>query len=67
MIDYPEEREAQIAETVHGGRRLRRSRLVGAQVQLWSDRRYFAFLTNRTEDITIVESESTVTTPALIK
>ena len=57
--DYPEEREAQIAETTHGGRRLivRRTRLVGSQAQLWPDWRHFAFLTNRTQDITQVESE----------
>jgi Transposase DDE domain group 1 len=58
-IDYPEEGEAQIAETTHGERRLivRRTRLVGAQAQLWPDWRHFAFLTNRTEDITVVEAE----------
>jgi Transposase DDE domain group 1 len=57
--DYPEEGEAQIAKTTYGGRRLivRRTRLVGPQAQLWPDWRHFAFLTNRTEDITIVESE----------
>ena len=56
---YPEEGEAQIAETTYGGRRLivRRTRLVGAQAQLWPDWRHFAFITNRTEDITIVEAE----------
>jgi hypothetical protein len=58
-IPYPLEGEAQIAETTHGGRRLivRRTRLVGAQAQLWPDWRHFAFITNRTEDITIVEAE----------
>jgi hypothetical protein len=58
-IDYPAEGEAQIAETTHGGRRLivRRTRLLGAQAQLWPDWRHFAFITNRTEDITIVEAE----------
>ncbi len=57
--DYPKEGEAQIAETTHGGRRLivRRTRLVGPQAELRPDWRHFAFLTNRTEDITIVESE----------
>jgi DDE family transposase len=57
--DYPKEGEAQIAEAVHGGRRLivRRTRLVGPQAELWPDWRYFAFLTNRTEDIALVESE----------
>jgi hypothetical protein len=58
-IEYPEEGEAQIAETTHGGRRLivRRTRLVGPQAQLWPDWRHFAFITNRTEDIALVESE----------
>jgi hypothetical protein len=58
-IEYPEEGEAQIAETTYGGRRLivRRTRLVGAQAQLWPDWRHFAFITNRTQDIAIVEAE----------
>jgi hypothetical protein len=36
-IEYPEEGEAQIAETTYGGRRLivRRTRLLGPQAQLW--------------------------------
>jgi hypothetical protein len=57
--DYPKEGEAQIAGTIHGGRRLivRRTRLIGPQAELWPDWRHFAFLTNRTEDITVVESE----------
>jgi hypothetical protein len=58
-IDYPQEGEAQIAETTYGARRLivRRTRLVGAQAQLWPDWRHFGFLTNRTEDILTVEAE----------
>jgi Transposase DDE domain group 1 len=58
-IDYPEEGEAQIAETVYGGRRLivRRTRLLGAQAELWPDWQHFCFLTNRTEEIALVESE----------
>ncbi len=58
-IDYPEEGEAQIAETIYGGRRLivRRTRLLGAQAELWPDWRHFAFITNRDEDITLVEAE----------
>jgi hypothetical protein len=58
-IDYPEEGEAQIAETVYGGRRLivRRTRLLGAQAELWPDWRHFAFITNRTDDIALVEAE----------
>jgi len=58
-IDYPEEGEAQIAETTYAGRRLivRRTRLVGAQAELWPDWRHFAFITNRTDEIELVESE----------
>jgi Transposase DDE domain group 1 len=58
-IAYPEGGEAQIAETVYGGRRLivRRTRLVGAQAELLPDWRHLAFITNRTDDITIVEAE----------
>jgi Transposase DDE domain group 1 len=58
-IDYPEEGEAQIAETVYGGRRLivRRTRLLGAQAELWPDWRHFAFITNRDEEIALVEAE----------
>jgi len=58
-IDYPEEGEAQIAETISGGRRLivRRTRLLGAQAELWPDWRHFAFITNRDEDIALVEAE----------
>jgi Transposase DDE domain group 1 len=58
-IDYPDEGKAQIAETTHGGRRLivRRTRLVGPQAQLWPDWRHFAFITNRSEEITLVEAE----------
>jgi hypothetical protein len=58
-IDYPEEGEAQIAQTVYGGRRLivRRTRLLGAQAELWPDWRHFAFITNRTDEIALVEAE----------
>jgi hypothetical protein len=58
-IDYPQGGEAQIAETTYGDRRLivRRTRLVGAQAELFPDWRHFAFLTNRTDDIEIVEAE----------
>jgi hypothetical protein len=59
LDDYPSDGEAQIAETEAGGRRLivRRTRLVGAQAELWPDWRYFPFITNRTEAIEIVEAE----------
>jgi Transposase DDE domain group 1 len=58
-IDYPDDGEAQIAETTYGGRRLivRRTRLIGPQAELWPAWRHFAFVTNRTEDITLVEAE----------
>jgi hypothetical protein len=58
-IDYPAGGEAQIAETVYAERRLivRRTRLIGAQAELFPDWRQFAFITNRTEDITVVEAE----------
>jgi hypothetical protein len=57
--DYPDDGEAQIAETTYGGRRLiaRRTRLLGAQAQLWPDWRHFCFITNRDEEITLVEAE----------
>ena len=58
-IDYPADGEAQIAETVYGGRRLivRRTRLLGAQAELWPDWRHFAFVTNRTDALESVEAE----------
>jgi hypothetical protein len=58
-IAYPEGGEAQIAETTYGERRLivRRTRLLGAQAELWPDWRHFAFITNRTGAITTVEGE----------
>jgi Transposase DDE domain group 1 len=59
VADYPDDGEAQIAETIYGGRRLiiRRTRLLGAQTELWPDWRHFAFITNRADDITLVEAE----------
>ena len=58
-IDYPDEGEAQIAQTTYGGRRLivRRTRLVGPQAELWPDWRHFCFITNRNQDIVLVEAE----------
>jgi hypothetical protein len=58
-ITYPAGGQAQIAETTYSGRRLivRRTRLIGPQAELWHNWRHFAFLTNRTENITIVEAE----------
>jgi hypothetical protein len=48
-IDYTEAGVAEVAETTYKGERLvvRRTRLVGAQAQLWPDWRHHAFVTNR--------------------
>jgi hypothetical protein len=50
VADYPDTGEAQIAETRLGDWRLivRRTRLVGAQAELFPDWRHHAFATNRT-------------------
>jgi hypothetical protein len=59
LEDYPAHGEAQISETTAVGRRLivRRTRLIGAQAELWPDWRYFPFITNCTEPLEIVEAE----------
>ena len=59
LAEYPDTGEAQIAETVLAGRRMivRRTRLIGAQAELWPDWRHFAFVTNRTDPLAIVEAE----------
>ena len=59
LADYPEGGEAQIAETTLNAKRLvvRRTRLIGAQAELFPDWRHFAFLTNRTEPLALVEAE----------
>jgi hypothetical protein len=59
LEDYPDDGEAQIAQTMLGSQRLvvRRTRLIGAQAELWPDWRHFALLTNRTESLEIVEAE----------
>jgi hypothetical protein len=59
LEDYPTAGEAQIAETIYGARRMivRRTRLIGSQAELWPDWRHFPFLTNRTENIALVEAE----------
>ena len=36
---------------------VRRTRLIGPQAELWPDWRHFPFLTNRSEDIALVEAE----------
>ena len=48
-IDYTAGGEAEVSETTYKGDRLivRRTRLVGAQAELWPDWRYHAFVTNR--------------------
>ena len=58
-IAYTPGGEAQIAETTYGDRRLivRRTRLVGAQAELFPDWRHFCLITNRLQDITLVEAE----------
>ncbi len=59
LEDYPEDGEAQIAQTMLAGQRLivRRTRLIGPQAELWPDWRHFAFLTNRTDTLELVEAE----------
>jgi hypothetical protein len=59
LENYPEGGEAEIAETLVGLQRLvvRRVRLVGPQAELFPNWRYFAFLTNRTEPLELVEAE----------
>jgi hypothetical protein len=59
LSDYPEDGEAQIAQAMLGSQRLivRRTRLLGAQAELWPDWRHFAFLTNRTDALELVEAE----------
>lgn len=58
-IVYPDGGQAQIAEAVHGGRRLivRRTRLTGTQAALFAGWRHHPFITNRTHDILLVEAE----------
>jgi hypothetical protein len=50
---------AEIAETRLGERRLivRRTRLLGPQATLWPDWRHHAFITDRTEELALVERE----------
>jgi DDE family transposase len=59
LTDYPEGGEAQIAETKLGDWRLiaRRTRLVGKQADLFPNWQYFAFATNRTEPLLLIEAE----------
>jgi hypothetical protein len=59
LADYPETGEAEIAETTLGRWRLivRRVRTIGAQEQLFETWQQFAFVTNRSEPLEIVEAE----------
>jgi len=59
LEDYPETGEAEIAETVLGADRLvvRRARTLDAQQQLFATWQHFAFITNRTEPLELVERE----------
>jgi hypothetical protein len=59
VTDYPAPGEAQIAETTLWGFRLvvRRVRTLGPQAQLFDTWQQFAFVTNRTEPIELVEAE----------
>lgn len=59
LQDYPDTGEAQIVETTLGQWRLivRRVRTISKQAQLFDTWQYFAFVTNRTELLTIVEAE----------
>jgi hypothetical protein len=58
LDDYPDDGEAQIAQTVvaAGWLIVRRTRLVGAQAELWPDWRCFALVANRTEPLELVEN-----------
>jgi hypothetical protein len=57
--DYPKDGEARIAETSYNGRRLivRRTRLLGKQAELWPNWRHFCLVSNRTEELALVEAE----------
>jgi hypothetical protein len=59
LEDYPPEGIAEIAEGTLSGRRLvvRRTRLVGAQAELFPDWRYHAFITDRREPLAQVEAD----------
>jgi Transposase DDE domain group 1 len=59
LDDYPEPGEAQIAETTLGEDRLivRRVRTLDRQQQLFATWQHFAFISNRTEPLELVERE----------
>lgn len=56
-ISYTAAGEAMVAQTVYKERRLvvRRTRLLGKQLELWPDWRYHAFVTNRDDDATALD------------
>jgi hypothetical protein len=57
-IEYPDEGEAEVAETTYKGLRLivRRTRLLGRQATLWPNWRHFAFLTDVTGEATEIDA-----------
>jgi len=59
LANYPPEGIAEIAEGSLGRRRLiiRRTRLVGAQAELFPDWRHHAFISDRAEALALVEAE----------
>jgi Transposase DDE domain group 1 len=59
VADYPEGGEAQIAEIPFGDWRLivRRTRLIGAQAELFPDWRHHCFITNRTVPILTADTD----------
>jgi hypothetical protein len=59
VADYPEHGEAQIAEVAFGPWRLivRRTRLIGAQAELFPDWRHHCFITNRTVPALIADTD----------
>ena len=59
LADYPPQGIAQIAESSLSGRRLvvRRTRLIGAQAELFPDWRHHAFITDRPEPLAQVEAD----------
>ncbi|MDQ2759601.1 MAG: hypothetical protein M3Y17_03960 [Actinomycetota bacterium] len=63
--NYPKTGQAQIAETKLGDWRLivRRTRLLGAQAELFADWRHHAFASNQTGPLKTVEA-SIATTPS---
>jgi len=59
LEDYPDTGEAQIAQTTLGAERLvvRRVRTLDSHQQLFATWQHFAFITNRTEPLEIVEAQ----------